>query len=243
MFSRRETSTTRTGSRGPQRYINGANTYQFLGSSPSNLTDGSGLAHGNSVTNMRPNIACEIRGPDGRIYKWGISGTPPNSSGDYPRLQQQLDRLNRDLPPGSEKYTGRIIGKTANRADALKAEQDLVDNYYVATGEQPRGMKRPKPSDEAKARRRKLLEEQNECDPDETDGDVHSAADAADGAEDFLGILGDFFDGFLVVLTTPDTAGGSGDTVPVLIHHSYTGGISPQLMQPVNIPFTGGGGE
>ena len=27
----------------------------------------------------RPNVVYEIRGPDGEVYKWGASGTPPNS--------------------------------------------------------------------------------------------------------------------------------------------------------------------
>ena len=232
-------------SQDPAVYINGANTYQFVGSSPINLTDENGLVHGNSITDTRPNIVYEIREPDGRVYKWGISGTPPNSSGDYPRLQRQLNQLNRGLPSDAEKYSGRIIGKTANRADALQAEQDLLDNYYVDTGGKPRGMELPNPTDEAKAKRlARLKEEQMQCDRDEADGDGDgaaddAAADSADGADGFLGFLGDLFDGALLIFTTPQNL-GSGDMVYPPIHHSYTGGISPQLMQPVNIPFTGG---
>ena len=218
-------------SQDPLSYINGANTYQFVVSNPVGSVDQWGTAHGNSLTDTRPQVIYQINGPDGNVYKYGISGTPPDTDGQYPRLQNQLNQLNEGMPEGQPGYTGNVIDTAPNRATAVDAEQALVDNYYAANGEMPGIMKRPLPSVDA-------IEAYQDAHPSAARGSPETEECPEDKVEDDIGPFEDFLEGIdplgilLNVLTTPGVAGGSGDMIPV-------GAMFPEAMPPGVMPAVG----
>ena len=93
IFGRREASITWAGSRDPLRYINGANTYQFVGSDPVGMVDPTGLwqieRQGQATARAISQSGDTIQGLAGELHlnpgewkKWSnvISGTVPSSA-------------------------------------------------------------------------------------------------------------------------------------------------------------------
>jgi hypothetical protein len=119
--------------------------------SPASSADvASAAVHGNTATSARLQWVYEIaRVNTGtgahEVVKYGISGVPANSNG-LPRLNSQLNNLNRNAPEGI-RYEGRIVGTVeAGRGAALNVEQGLVTGFSNATGRPPPGNARPAPA-------------------------------------------------------------------------------------------------
>jgi hypothetical protein len=109
--------------------------------------------HGNSLNSTKPQHIYQINentptGP--QQYKTGLSGQKLNQNGDSPRLNKQLNELNKANPVPSgqpPKYTGQVVAKDIpGRRAGLSLEQHGVNAHTNTTGAPPPGNVSPKPN-------------------------------------------------------------------------------------------------
>ncbi len=100
--------------------------------------------HGNSKENPNLHHLYELYKIENRdTFKYGISDDPIDEDGFSARVRDQLEAMN--MAAEYQKYSGEILEKDiAGRLEALRAEREMIDQYYEIHGRNPIGNKYPK---------------------------------------------------------------------------------------------------
>ena len=96
--------------------------------------------HGNSKKNQTPNHLYAIydKEEDESVYKFGISSQALNQDGSSPRANEQVNLFNRVV--GWARFFARVlVTGIRGRKEALRLEQENIENYELKTGKKPRG--------------------------------------------------------------------------------------------------------
>ncbi len=97
------------------------------------------VPHGNSKKNPKKNHLYSIHDKEeDTTFKFGISGEELNEDGSSPRANYQVNLFNRVV--GWFRFFAEVlISNIEGRNNALKMEQEHIDEYAKNNGKPPRG--------------------------------------------------------------------------------------------------------